>query len=145
MIFDRIIFNLLNTFGRKVIVMYERIPAENMKSAGFWVITMELFIIKMLIQILQSGGQSKQNIQLSKQLWLALHYLHFVTRVTFVTCVTKFKTLWFGVKRPDMCNVVTILSSTIRRRRITTFNASFQGFISIWRKIHIFVTRVTLP
>ena len=34
---------------------------------------MELFIIQMLIQILQSGGQSKQNIQLSKQLWLALH------------------------------------------------------------------------
>ena len=68
LIFDRIIFNLLNTFGRKVIVVYERIPAENMKSAGLWVITMELFIIKMLIQILQSGGQSKQNIQLSKQL-----------------------------------------------------------------------------
>ena len=44
-----------------------------------------------------------------------------------------------------MCDIVTILSSTIRRRRITTFNASFQGFISIWRKIHIFVTRVTLP
>ena len=67
LIFDRIIFNLLNTFERKVIVVYERIPAENMKSAGLWVIT-ELFIIKMLIQILQSGGQSKQNIQLSKQL-----------------------------------------------------------------------------
>ena len=47
LIFDRIIFNLLNTFGRKVIVVYERIPAENMKSAGLWVITMELFIIKM--------------------------------------------------------------------------------------------------
>ena len=144
LIFDRIIF-FLNTFGRKVIVVYERIPAENMKSAGLWVITMELFIIKMLIQILQSGGQSKQNIQLSKQLWLALHYLHFVTRVTCVTRVTKFKTLWFGVKRPNMCDIVTILSSTIRRRRITTVNASFQGFISIWRKIHIFVTRVTLP
>ena len=77
-----------------------------------------------------------------------------VTRVTLpsfrdsryiVTRVTKFKTLWFGVKRPNMCDIVTILSSTIRRRRITTFNASFQGFISIWRKIHIFVTRVTLP
>ena len=67
LIFDRIIFNLLNTFERKDVV-YERIPAENMKSAGLWVITMELFIIKMLIQILQSGGQSKQNIQLSKQL-----------------------------------------------------------------------------
>ena len=67
LIFDRIIFNLLNTFGRKVTIVYERIPAENMKSAGL-VITMELFIIKMLIQILQSGGQSKQNIQLSKQL-----------------------------------------------------------------------------
>ena len=52
LIFDRIIFNLLNTFGRKVIVVYERIPVENMKSAGLWVITMELFIIKMLIQIL---------------------------------------------------------------------------------------------
>ena len=49
------------------------------------------------------------------------------------------------LKRPDMCNIVTILSNTIRRRRITTFNASFQGFISVWRKIHIFVTRVTLP
>ena len=68
LIFDRIIFNLLNTFGRKVIVVYECIPAENMKSAGLWVITMELFIIKMLIQIFQSSGQSKQNIQLSKQL-----------------------------------------------------------------------------
>ena len=44
-----------------------------------------------------------------------------------------------------MCNIVTILSSTIRRRRIKTFNASFQGFISIWRKIHIFVTHITLP
>ena len=39
----------------------------------------------------------------------------------------------------------TISSSTIRRRRITTFNAIFQGFISVWRKIHISVTRVTLP
>ena len=84
-----------------------------MKSAGLWVITMELFIIKMVIQILQSGGQSKQNIQLSKQLCLALHYLNCVTCVTFVTRVTKFKTLWFGVKRPDMCDIVTILSSTI--------------------------------
>ena len=56
-----------------------------------------------------------------------------------------FKTLWFGVKRPDICNIVTISSSTIRKRRITNFNASFQGFISIWRKIHISVTRVTLP
>ena len=37
LIFDRIIFNLLNTFGRKVIVVYERIPAANMKSAGLWV------------------------------------------------------------------------------------------------------------
>ena len=36
LIFDRIIFNL-NTFGRKVIVVYERIPAENMKSIGLWV------------------------------------------------------------------------------------------------------------
>ena len=39
-----------------------------------------------------------------------------------MTRVTMFKTLWFGVKRPDMCNIVTILSSTIRRR-ITTSNA----------------------
>ena len=31
--------------------------------------------------------------------------------------------------------IVTISSSTIRRRRITTFNASFHGFISVWRKI----------
>ena len=68
-----------------------------------------------------------------------------VTRVTFVTRVTMFKTLRFGVKRPDMCNSVTVSSSTIRRKRISTFNASFQGFISIWRKIHISVTRVTLP
>ena len=68
-----------------------------------------------------------------------------MTRVTFVTRVTMFKTLWFGVKRPDICNIVTISSSTIRKRRITNFNASFQGFISIWRKIHISVTRVTLP
>ena len=60
-----------------------------------------------------------------------------------MTRVTMFRTLWFGVKRPDMCNIVTISSSTIRRR--TTFNASFQGFISVWRKIHISVTRVTLP
>ena len=37
------------------------------------------------------------------------------------------------------------VSPTIRRRRITTFNASFQGFISVWRKIHISVSRVTLP
>ena len=90
-------------------------------------------------------------------LWLALHYCTYILwpryitvptfcdRVTFVTRVTMFKTLWFGVKRPDMCNIVTILSSTIRWRRITTFNASFQGFIYIWRKIHISVTRVTLP
>ena len=56
-----------------------------------------------------------------------------------------FMTLWFGVKRPDMCNIVTISSSTTRRRRITTFNASIQGFISVWRKINISVTRVTLP
>ena len=64
--------------------------------------------------------------------------------VTFVTRVTMFRTLWFGVKWPDMCNIVTISSSTIRRR-ITTFNVGFQGFISVWRKIHIFMTRVTLP
>ena len=55
---------------------------------------------------------------------VTIHYLNFVTRVTFVTHVTMFKTLWFGVKRPDMCNIVTISSSNIRRR-ITTFNASF--------------------
>ena len=115
LIFDRIIFNRLNTFGRKVIVVYEweRISAENMKSAGLWVITMELFITQMLIQILQSSGQSKQNIQLSKQLWLALHYLNFVTRVTFVIRVTMFKTLWFGVKRPDMCYIVYILTTNL--------------------------------
>ena len=35
-----------------------------------------------------------------------------------VNGVTMFGTLWFGVKRPDMCNIVTILSSTIRRRII---------------------------
>ena len=68
-----------------------------------------------------------------------------MTRVTFVTRVAMFKTLRVGVKRPVMCNIVTILSSTIRRRRITTFNASFQGFISIWKKINISVTRDTLP
>ena len=51
-----------------------------------------------------------------------------VTRVTFVTRVTMFRNLWFGVKRPDMCNIVTISSSTIGRKRIITFNASFQGF-----------------
>ena len=38
-----------------------------------------------------------------------LHYLNCVTRVTFVARVTMFNTLWFGVKRPDMCNIVTIL------------------------------------
>ena len=74
-----------------------------------------------------------------------LHYLTFMTSVTFVTRVTMFRTLWFGVKRPDVCNIVTISSSTIRSWRLTTFNASFQGFISVWRKIHISVTRVTLP
>ena len=71
LIFDRIIFNRLNTFGRKVIVLHENVfqcRTESMKSAGLWVITMELFIIQMLIQMLQSSGQSKQNIQLSKQL-----------------------------------------------------------------------------
>ena len=146
LIVHRIIFNHLNSFGRKVILVSEIVFHQNtMKSAGLWVITMELFIIQLLIQILQSGGHSKRNIQLSKQLWLALHYLTFVARVTFVTGVTVFRTLWFGVKRPDMCNIVTISSSTIRRRRITTFNASFQGFISVWRKIHISVTGVTLP
>ena len=36
-----------------------------------------------------------------------------MTRVTFVTRVTMFKTLRFGVKRPDMCNSVTVSSSTI--------------------------------
>ena len=45
-----------------------------------------------------------------------------VTRVTLpsfrdsryiVTRVTMFKTLWFGVKRPNMCDIVTILSSTV--------------------------------
>ena len=44
------------------------------------------------------------------------NFLNCVTRVTFGTHVTMFKTLWFGVKRPDMCNIVsfvTILSSTI--------------------------------
>ena len=79
---------------------------------------MVLFVIQMLIQILQSVGHSKRNIQLSKQ--------------NFVTRVTMFRTLWFGGKRPDMCNIVTISSSTIRRRIITTFNASFQGFICVY-------------
>ncbi len=147
LIFHRIIFNHLNTFGRKVMLVSEIVfHQKNMKSTGLWVITMELFVIQMLIQILQSGGHSKRNIiQLSKQLWLAWHYLTFVTCVTFVTRVTMFRTLWFGVKRPEMCNIVTISSSTIRRRRITTVNASFQGFVSVWRKIHISVTSVTLP
>ena len=36
-----------------------------------------------------------------------------MTRVTFVTRVTMFKTLWFGVKRSDMCNIVTILSYSV--------------------------------
>ena len=57
----------------KVILVRDRIPAEKrefhvdftMKSAE---LTMELFIIQMLIQIIQSGGHSKQNIQFSKQL-----------------------------------------------------------------------------
>ena len=69
LIFRRIIFNHLNTFDRKVILMSEIIfQQKNMNSAGLWVITMELFVIQMFIQILRSGGYSKQNIQLSKQL-----------------------------------------------------------------------------
>ena len=114
-----------------------------MKSAGLWVITMEFFVIQMFMHIIQSGGHSKRNIQLSRQLRLALHYLTFVIRVTFMTRVTMFRTLWFGVKIPHIRNSVTISSSTIRRRRITTFNDSFQGFISIWRQIHISLTRVS--
>ena len=54
-IFHRIIFNHLNTFGRKVILVSAMIlQQKNMKSAGFWVITMEVSVIQMLIQILQS-------------------------------------------------------------------------------------------
>ena len=65
LIFHRIIFNHLNTFGAKVISVSEIVfQQKNTKSAGLWVITMEVFVI----QILQSGGHSKRNIQLSKQL-----------------------------------------------------------------------------
>ena len=124
--------------------MYERIPAENMKSAGLWVITMELFIIKMLIQILV-----RWPIKTEHSAFKAV-----VTRVTLPSfrdsryiCDSRYEVqdsmVW--CKKTRHVYIVTILSSTIRRRRITTFNASFQGFISIWRKIHIFVTRVTLP
>ena len=68
LIFHRIMFNHLNTFGRKVVLVFEiEFQQKNMKSAGLWVITMELFVIQMLIQILQSGGYSKRNIQLSKK------------------------------------------------------------------------------
>ena len=75
LIFDRIIINCLNTFGRKVILVYDNVfQQKNMKSARLWVITMVIFIIQMLIQILQSGGHSKQNSRYS--------YLTFVTRVT---------------------------------------------------------------
>ncbi len=55
------------------------------------------------------------------------------------------KTYVVYLSKTIKCNIVTISSSTIRMRRITTFNASFQGFISVWRKINISVTRVTLP
>ena len=69
LIFHRIIFNHLNTFGRKVILGSEIVfQQKNMKSVGLWVITMELFVIQMHIQILQSGAHSKRNIQISKQL-----------------------------------------------------------------------------
>ena len=48
LIFHRIIFNLLNTFGRKVILVFEIVfQQKNMKSAGLLVITMELFVIQM--------------------------------------------------------------------------------------------------
>ena len=44
LIFHRILFNHLNTFGRKVILVYEIVfQQKNMKSAGLWVITMEPF------------------------------------------------------------------------------------------------------
>ena len=62
-------FNNLNTFGRKFILVSEIVlQQKNMKSAGLWVIKMELSVIQMLIQIVRSGGHSKRNIKLSKQL-----------------------------------------------------------------------------
>ena len=62
LLFHRIIFNHLNTFGRKVILVAEMVfQPNNMKSAGLCVIPMELFVIKMLIQI-QSGGHSKRTL-----------------------------------------------------------------------------------
>ena len=43
---------------------------------------MELSSIQMLIQIVQSGGHSKQNIQVLKWMCLALHYLTVESHVT---------------------------------------------------------------
>ena len=46
--------------------------------------------------------------------------------------------------------VILLLSHQVliyyyKKEENNNFNASFQGFISVWRKIHISVTRVTLP
>ena len=38
-----------------------------------------------------------------------------------------FKTLWFGVKRPNMCDIVTILSSTIKPGVHTNDFATIHG------------------
>ena len=57
LIFHKIIFNHMNTFGRKVILVSEIVlQHKNMKSAGLWVIIMELSVIQMFIEILQLGG-----------------------------------------------------------------------------------------
>ena len=47
----------------------------------------------------------KRNIQLFKAVVTPVTIRAYLT---FVTRVTMFRTLWFGVKRPDMCNIVTI-------------------------------------
>ena len=70
LIVDINMFNHLNTFGRKVIIFSENVfQQKKVKSTGVCVnYRNNNGVFQMLIQIVQSGGHSKQNIQLLKQL-----------------------------------------------------------------------------
>ena len=82
--------------GKVILVSEIVFQHKNMKSAGLWVIATFGFHY--------SNAHSNVRVR-----WpFKTEHLAFKAGVTRVT---TFMTLWFGVKRPGMCNIVTILSS----------------------------------